>query len=189
MEKDIDVMSLIELYNSNQAAYNTDKETTHSYISSYYSNEFSPVKNNSIQLLEIGIAAGGSIKLWSDWFTNGVIYGIDCNHIELHTNNSKLYFRDAYEPDTADLFLDNFFDYIIDDGPHTIVTQLAVIPVWLPKLKVGGKLIIEDIQHFFYVSHIEKVSNAFGCHTKIFDLRHNGRSGGRDDVIIEITKT
>ena len=43
------------------------------------------------------------------------------------------------------MFPDNYFDYIIDDGDHTITSMAYCIENWLDKLKPNGKMIIEDI--------------------------------------------
>jgi hypothetical protein len=54
----------------------TDKTTRHNYIE-HYDNYFSKFKNTSINLLEIGIKKGGSIKLWREYFSkDSKIYGL-----------------------------------------------------------------------------------------------------------------
>lgn len=37
------------------------------------------------------------------------------------------------------------FDIIIDDGPHTLISQVMFIKKYLPLLNQGGIMIIEDI--------------------------------------------
>jgi len=189
-------MNLLEFYNNNPGRYNTDKDTTHDYIRSYYNNEFTSIRSDEIRILEIGIASGGSIKLWADWFVNGNIYGVDvANNINEHVNNTILYFNDAYVPETLLMFEDNFFDYIIDDGPHTLESQLNFIKLWFSKIKSGGKLIIEDVQDADWIplfeSYIEKLKasgrmSPSDCEFKTFDFRAN--KNRYDDIIFEITK-
>ena len=47
---------------------------------------------------------------------------------------------------SLDLFEDDYFDYIIDDGPHSLPSQEYAVKHYLRKVKPGGKLIIEDVQ-------------------------------------------
>lgn len=166
----------------------TDKNTGHCYISQYYCNEFSPKKEDEIKLLEIGIRQGYSHYLWDKYFTNGKIYGIDngesgFDYTELLNKSRVITFNDnAYSPYFCNTLLDNYFDYIIDDGPHTVESQIKAVELYLPKLKIGGKLIIEDIQSISFVDRIIKNAKNW----KLFDLR--SVSGRPDDILIEITK-
>jgi|LakMenE01Jun11ns_1017448.scaffolds.fasta_scaffold9391700_1 hypothetical protein len=59
----------------------TDKNTLHSYLDLYQS-LFNNKKYTAKNILEIGIYRGGSIKLWSEFFINAKIYGIDIIDID-----------------------------------------------------------------------------------------------------------
>jgi hypothetical protein len=59
-------MNLLQTYNSTKN--NSDKEIYHKYISNFYNEKFSKFKNEEINILEIGILYGDSIKLWDDFF-------------------------------------------------------------------------------------------------------------------------
>jgi hypothetical protein len=59
----------------------TDKNTAHSYLD-LYQTLFNNKKNTAKNILEIGIYRGGSIKLWSEFFINATIYGIDIIDID-----------------------------------------------------------------------------------------------------------
>jgi hypothetical protein len=77
---------------------------------------------------------------------------------------------------------DEIFDFVIDDASHKLEDQLKALR-WLPKIKPGGRLIIEDIQD------IDNAITAFqetGVAFNVIDLRHI--KGRYDDVIIEIIK-
>jgi hypothetical protein len=71
----------------------TDKNTAHSYLD-LYQTLFNNKKNTAKNILEIGIYRGGSIKLWSEFFINATIYGIDIididNMIEDIKNNINI---------------------------------------------------------------------------------------------------
>ena len=52
----------------------TDKNTVHSYLP-LYQKLLLGKKETAKNVLEVGIYGGGSIKLWSDYFTNANVYG------------------------------------------------------------------------------------------------------------------
>jgi hypothetical protein len=179
----------------------TDKGTNHSYIEHYYSPEFTSRRAEKLNILEIGIWDGGSIKLWKSWFINSNIIGIDDdsgifgnkkNTNENSIPGATLIWDDAYSNKVANQFEDNYFDYIIDDGPHTFDSHKLCIEKWLPKLKQGGKCIIEDV---YYLSEesapltglqlISLLDNELYS-SRFFDFRT--LKGRGDDIIFEITK-
>lgn len=127
----------------------TDKGTWHSYIDHYYDAKFTPLKNEPINMVEIGVWWGASLRLWSNWFKKGFIYGIDPEPFVI--DNIRDIPRvigvcaDAYLESTLALFTDGIFDIVIEDGPHTLETQCRAAMLWTKKLKPGGVLIIEDV--------------------------------------------
>jgi SAM-dependent methyltransferase len=130
----------------------SNKLDGHSYIQNFYGKEFEVYKNKKIKILEIGIFEGGSIKLWKEYFSKAKeIIGVDITNEYLHQkylNIDKVSynFGDAYDHEFSKIF-SNDFDIIIDDGPHTLETQIASIQLYLPKLKKGGIFVIEDVQY------------------------------------------
>ena len=127
----------------------TDKEIRHQYCSLFYDEYLLPYKDKEISLFEIGIAGGGSLKLWSDYFQKGKIHGVDLFPFEGLDTLSRYprvttSFTDAYSSDFVNS-LPNF-DIIMDDGPHTIESQMSFFDLYLPKLNPGGILILEDIR-------------------------------------------
>ena len=59
----------------------TDKNTVHSYLP-LYQNLLINKKETAKNVLEVGIYLGGSIKLWSDFFINANVYGLDITAID-----------------------------------------------------------------------------------------------------------
>ncbi len=184
-------MRLSEFYN--QLEPKSDKGTEHDYFNGYYDAEFTPKKDKSITLLEIGVLNGESINLWNKYFENAKeIYGVDINITNQAiatvnpTDEIVLERADAYSEDYVNKFLNDGFDYIIDDGPHTLWSQIAFIELYYKKIKKGGKLIIEDIQSKSDLEAIEQRLKELKYKYKIFDLTAN--KGRYDDIIIEITK-
>lgn len=176
----------LALHNSGQRKYITDKGDTHNYIRGYYSDEFSSLQNAPIKLLEIGLAHCGSAKLWRDWFVNGEIHIIEYDpNLIKEVEGVNITLASAYEQETLDKFADNYFDYIIDDGPHTLESQIYAVEKWIDKVKPGGKLIIEDIAS---TEALNELINRTTYSYKVIDLRETSYKRF-DDLILEITKT
>lgn len=66
--------TLVKLFEEKK--YSTSKNTTHSYLP-IYDKLFSRFKDKEINMLEVGVADGGSIELWNDYFTKATIFGFD----------------------------------------------------------------------------------------------------------------
>jgi hypothetical protein len=172
----------------------SDKGTLHNYIDGYYSNEFTPKKNDVLTIIEIGINHGYSVNLLSNWFVNSKIIGIDNGQEMLDVDkifvsnipNVEAIYDDAFSHNVLNKFEDNTIDYIIDDGPHTLKSQLYSINNWCKKIKTGGKLIIEDIQSLTDLNLLIIAINDLNYDYNVFDLRES--KNRYDDIIIEIIK-
>ena len=185
-------MTFSEFYQSKSSDFNfsSDKGTTHDYIDGYYSDIFTPLREKEINLLEIGMYKGQSIRLFREWFINGKIFGMDIGEYVdpnmLQIEGASLLWGDAFNSSMLDLFKNDFFDFIIDDGPHTLESQLYSVVYWSQKLKSGGKLIIEDVQNINHTVYLERMVDTNLFTFKTFDLRAN--KNRYDDIIFEVTK-
>ena len=179
-------------------AYTTDKGSDHDYVAAYYSDEFKDKRDTAKKILEIGVMSGGSLILWHHWFNNASIEGIEVwdgvteSYDFIRQGNDfpriKIHINDAYNPVFArDTFEDGTYDYIIDDGPHSLDSMKDAITLYMCKLKQGGKLVIEDIQNYDWFKELEQHATNLG-HSKFrkFDFRKNKNRS--DDMIFEITK-
>ena len=194
MENFTELTEFWNYYAQKYSGFNiTDKGTSHDYINSYYNNEFIN-RDIEINLVEIGIGDGYSMVLWREWFRNAKItaiekYPYNYNHKKpFEITGATSIFQDAYQQSVVDMFEDNSIDYLIDDGPHTFESQSYVIINWIGKIKVGGKIIIEDVQKYESFKKFEEIikANNLNVSTKIFDSRDN--KPRNDDLIFEITK-
>lgn len=191
----------------------TDKDRGHDYITSYYNSKLSKYKFDNITLLEIGIYKLDSIKLFRDYFENAKIIGVDSfpqlwdgeindyvyipnvskynsqfidSYSNTILNNCEIYMMDAYSEQVLNKIEDNSIDFIIEDGSHRIEDQLYVVENWTKKLKIGGTLIIEDIQDINYSSKLMESANNVNCESKIIDLRSDMVS--YDNILFEVIK-
>tara|TARA_R100001510_G_C7550258_1_gene134360 strand:- start:49 stop:663 length:615 start_codon:yes stop_codon:yes gene_type:complete len=138
--------------------YQTDKWTDHYYVQDLYEPLFEQFQNKKVNVLEIGVWNGESMKLWHDYFVNAKnIVGIDIfvrssfkevsgwlkdYDVKLHKFNSH------EDTDKFNKFADTYkegFDIIIDDGSHWYENQINTYKKFKNLMKPGGVYIIEDI--------------------------------------------
>lgn len=188
-------MTLIELLSKNKNySFNsdpgTDKESQHYYVSSFYDRAFLPYKEKEVNVLEIGINTGGSLLLWKDYFTKGKIFGVDVNNCLSRPIEefSKIYisFEDGYTQNYINKTPG--FDIIIDDGPHTLHSQIQCLNLFLPKLKTNGLLVIEDIEDIEYIKEFNKIISklSYSVKTEIVDTREQYNQF--DNIIFAVWK-
>ena len=180
----------------------TDKNNTHSYLPLYQK----LLKNKKItakNILEIGIGDfgeknGGSIKLWKDYFTNATIYGLDILPInrvmdELLNNNRIILYTsiDAYNNDFFKIHFLNKnikFDFMLDDGPHTLKSMKQFIKLYSQIMTSDGILIIEDVQSMDWIDILKnEVPQHLKEYIKIYDLRKN--KNRYDDIVFTIDRS
>ena len=131
----------------------TDKNTKHSYFSHYEKmfNKFN--KNDNLNILEIGVQTGGGLLFLNKHFPNADILGIDINFEPfdkkiLKNENIKIIEANGYDNNFIKKKFSNnniFFDIIIDDGPHTVESQIFAIDNYSKLLKKNSILVIEDV--------------------------------------------
>ena len=191
--KQIQIVTMFDLIDNSR----TDKNTTHSYLD-LYQKLLQNKKQSATNILEVGICAGGSIKLWHDYFTNANIHAIDIQTIPqiwseiIDKERIKLHVEtDAYNDEffkKTFLETNEKFDMVLDDGPHTLVSMVKFITLYSQLLKEDGILIVEDIQDY---SWLEVLTNATPQHLKpfirIYDLRQN--KNRYDDILFMIDLT
>ena len=101
-----------------------DKSTYHIYTDIYpiYVDKF---RNDSFNLLEIGVESGKSFKLWEEYFPNAKIYGIDISQ-SYETSRGRVFRGDQSNSEqlrTLSNLIGNC-KLIIDDGSHVAEHQL-----------------------------------------------------------------
>jgi hypothetical protein len=186
-------MSLEQIVNNSK----TDKNTVHSYLPLYQSlliNKKETAKN----VLEVGICCGGSIKLWSDFFTDANVYGLDIMSIndvwEDIKNKDKIILYTSTDAYNNDFFTNEFlnknikFDFMLDDGPHSLESMKQFIKLYSQIMTDDGILIIEDVQSWDWIDILKnEVPEHLKQYIKIYDLRSN--KNRYDDIVFTIDKS
>jgi len=190
----------------------TDKNTIHSYLP-LYETLLQPIKESARAVLEVGVFKGGSIKLWHDYFKNASIYGCDISDnifrgaekrlkliSKLNRSRSRiiktlresdriiLYLNeDSYTEQYVTKFNNIKFDFMLDDGPHTLQSQKDFIKLYSHLLSDNGILIIEDVQDIKWIDELKNITpENLKQYIKIYDLRKN--KGRYDDIVFTIDK-
>ena len=185
-------MSLQQLVNNSR----TDKNTTHTYLP-LYDVLLERLKYSAKNVLEVGVHKGGSILLWKDFFENATIYGLDVLsklsipqdlfeesrillHLETDAYNTKFF---------QETFLDKnlTFDFMLDDGPHTLESQLNFVKLYSQLLTKNGILIVEDVQSMDWLPQlIQETPDHLKQYIRTYDLRKN--KNRYDDIVFTIDK-
>ncbi len=138
--------------------YGTDKSTFHKFTD-FYDTNLKSLRDKELSLLEVGILDGNSIKMWYDYFTESIIYGVDIQDYK-HLENDRIKTFVANQENEGHLRgLPKNLDIIIDDGGHTMYQQQITLKVlFLENLKSGGIFILEDLH-----TSLPKYRFSHGC--------------------------
>lgn len=165
-----------ELFNK----FGCDKTAKHKY-DKIYEPDFKQLKDQEINILEIGVFKGESTSAFLEYFPNATIYCLDIftrvapENIEvLKHPRVKWLQADSTVSNADELFKEKFgevkFDIIIDDGLHTPAANTATFNNFYPMLKGGGAFYVEDVwpldimtinekQHRWLVAHPADYTN------------------------------
>lgn len=182
------LQEILKEYNLNittNSEYGTDKGEPKSFVDGFYQENFEPLRNKKLTLVEIGVRSGASLKLWKEFFSKrATIIGIDNfkdftqhkipYHEEWLSDGVQFIEADGYIQETVDGIEGNI-DILIDDGPHTPESHQQLLELYLPKMNKGGYIVIEDISYnpdllFSYVPE-ELQDDAYVCDFGGYDDR------------------
>ncbi len=142
-------MSLEEIAKKHRTA-----KVPHGYMP-IYEKYFESIKEQSITLVEIGIAEGASLRTWADYFNRAHIIGLE-KDLDAVDRFNKSYPQgqgviaiecDANDRDSITRALDKVpkIDVVIDDGSHWAHEQMNAFKALWDKLKPGGLYVVEDL--------------------------------------------
>ena len=187
-------MAEIELFKNTFIKYKSDKSGYHSYENAYGDlfEDRKSVKN----ILEVGIHLGSSLRAWKELFPYANIIGLE-NNIERFFTEERIHsmYVDQSRPSTFDDFKSVMrgteFDFIIDDGCH--YKNETILTFWelLPKLKMGGYFIVEDIPEE-YLSEWKLIceqldkDKAFVC--EIINMNNIAKTDKKDNIVFKVKR-
>jgi len=122
-----------------------------------YDRHLQHLKGSKINILEIGIAHGGSLQMWDHYFNgNATIYAVDINPECKKFESDKVKVFIGSQEDEK--FLQQLkttiprLDVLIDDGGHTFKQQITTFKSLFDHVKDDGIYICEDL-HTSYFKH------------------------------------
>lgn len=122
-----------------------------------YEKHFEKYIGKSPNILEIGVAHGGSTEMFQKYFENANIFAIDYD-TQFQNVVSDLGVTvtpgDQGDPNFWDQYLIDKpeFDIIIDDGGHTMQQQLVTLTKTFPRLRSGGTYLVEDTHTSYWIN-------------------------------------
>lgn len=142
---------LDELFNK----YGCDKASKHNYHT-VYGKEFDKIRTDPINILEVGVFKGDSLRSWYDYFPRAQIFGIDIfkriavkdipalqlDRVHwLKGDSTNIAIREQIKKQWPRVR----FDIIIDDGLHTPDANAKTLHNLYPLLKKTGRFYTEDV--------------------------------------------
>ncbi len=133
--------------------HGTDKQETEHNYAPIYDHLFTPFRQDTFNLLEIGLYHGNSIRMWRDWFPNATIYCIDIRQkwINLLLKSPEGLDRIVWdkvdqsnEHQLTEYAKKGPWRVIVDDGSHKSSHQKLTFDILWAQVEPGGYYIIED---------------------------------------------
>jgi len=159
---------LAKTYRTDKGPWGFDGDASpgHGYTRTYDA-LFRSMRHDAIVLLEIGIAKGASLLMWSEYFAEGTILGLDISlaNVDRSTlagtqgggweqlpRHADIQLYEGSQDNTAllrQIAEDNggVLDIVIDDGSHRAEHQVQTFETLFPYVAPGGYYVIEDIGH------------------------------------------
>lgn len=121
-----------------------------------YDKHFAKFRDQPINILEIGVLRGGSMRIWEKYFPKANIFGIDIDEgcLQYQSDRTKIFIGD--QSDIS--FLRNIkakiprIDILIDDGSHRAKDQKITFDEMYYHVSKPGIYLIEDIELNYWPS-------------------------------------
>ena len=113
---------------------------------------FNQLKEKDINILEIGIDNGDSLRLWRDYFTRANICGLDIDKKKFSINDVEIFCGDQSDIEFLSTIVKKYkkFDIIIDDGSHISKHIIDSFNYLFDYLNDEGLYVIEDLQTSYF---------------------------------------
>lgn len=113
-----------------------------------YEKYFTPLRDSKINILEIGVDNGDSLRIWREFFSKANICGIDIDKKNFRINNTNILQGDQSDLNFLKSLVSEYkkFDIIIDDGSHQAKHIIASFNYLFNYLSDNGLYVIEDLQ-------------------------------------------
>jgi O-antigen biosynthesis protein len=161
-----------------------------------YNRMFDDFRDKPVRLLEIGLQNGGSLDIWSKYFSNasaliGCDINPDCARLDYDDRRIDVIIGDANAPEVSVRVFEHSpqFDIIIDDGSHLSSDIIKSFALYFPHLVDGGLFVAEDLHCSYWGSFEGGLFNPYSSISffkrlaDIINHEHWGISRERADVL------
>ena len=132
--------------------FQSDKSSDWHNYSTLYHDMFNHLTDVPMNIFEVGIYAGSSVRTWKKYFKNGNVYAGDIEKkCFVNEDRIKSFYCDQDTLAYIDSMLNNDelknieIDMIIDDGKHEFSSNMNFLLHSIHKLKTNGIFIVEDL--------------------------------------------
>lgn len=140
---------------------NGDIHKYHHYFPIYHKH-FSRFRGSPVNVLEIGVAQGGSLKMWKEYFGKEAnIYGLDIDPEAKKYENKEegihICIGDQGDRDFMERLMETLpeITVLIDDGGHTTLQQTTTFLACYDKLADDGVYLCEDLHTNYWSPFID----------------------------------
>jgi phospholipid N-methyltransferase len=189
--------------------YDTDKSSQRSNVTNqrhchpytlFYNTLFKNYRNEHLNIAELGILDGGSLRMWQEYFPNANLYGFEynldfINNFKQKFDNSRITLLpvNVNDPDSIIKAFEGemLYDIIIEDTTHQFEDQIRVIENVYNKLKPGGIMIIEDIfKRYTESDYLNRIKNFDfqKCYFVSLDHANRNSTGWDNDKLLILVK-
>jgi hypothetical protein len=182
---------LTQIFESHTGKY-SDKWS--SYLEIYWQ-LFAPIRENDVDVLEIGIQNGGSLEIWAKLFPKAKnLIGFDvhpkCKDLTFSDPRIKVFVEDAADIEAGILVRETSSNLgvVIDDGSHISRDIIRSFLIFFPQLKPGGIYVIEDLHASYWsdwqggISHPESSMQFLKALADVVNFDHWGIKANRTEL-------
>lgn len=164
-------------------------------ISHTYDGLYGPLwahkKESARKVLEIGVSwlGSGDLEVLGHHFPNAEVHGVDIDPLERVSEehqapNITFHQMDGYNAENLDkTFGDTKWDIVLDDGPHTVESQVKCLNYFHDKLAPHGMMLIEDIAGGINGRQVQELYDSFEGGKHFLSFIDRTRGSKADDVI------
>lgn len=144
--------------------HESDKSSKHHDYCKHYQKHFEHFRDKAVILLELGVGGyefpergGSGLRMWSEFFSMGRIYGIDLydkSKVRVPVR-TKIFQGSQADGDFLQKVMEDIGcpDIIIDDASHMNELTIQSFKHLFPWLSKGGIYVIEDIESSWWNNH------------------------------------
>lgn len=133
----------------------------HHYFPIYYKH-FARYQGKPVNILELGVSNGGSLKMWKAFFgKDAKVFGVDidesCKRFENPDEGIHIFIGDQGDRCFLESLMEKLpeIDICIDDGGHTTFQQINTFLVCYEKIHKNGVYLCEDLHTNYWESFID----------------------------------